>query len=234
MKVYYEENKDLFTKVSERQEVWSKFMDLERRAKDPARWVKLFHSVLFYQQLQLVPFNRLMNARGNSLLLEEKERNKVNKALPRLEQELHDLIARWEQEQGREFLVGGTNFAAFIANQVRLRRLLGISLTFQFFRKKNICRVSRPRSWPGRRLRRKTYCTRPDLVPSLPPQPSLKVSPSPPGHVSSSIKLVAALNNTKTPRKMPPTPKSTFGRSNSSRLVSKVVSHSRSELSLSY
>ena len=37
MKVYYEENKELFTKVSERQEVWSKFMDLERRAKDPAR-----------------------------------------------------------------------------------------------------------------------------------------------------------------------------------------------------
>ena len=31
---------------------------------------------------------------------------------------------------------------------------------------------------------------------------------------------------------MPPTPKSTFGRSNSSRLVSKVVSHSRSELSI--
>ena len=124
-----------------------------------------------------------MNARGNSLLLEEKERNKVNKALPRLEQELHDLIARWEQEQGREFLVGGTNFAAFIANQVRLRRLLGISLTFQFFRKKNICRVSRPRSWPGRRLRRKTYCTRPDSVQNLPPQPSLKVSPSPPKRV---------------------------------------------------
>ena len=37
MKGYYEENKELFTKVSERQEVWSKFMDLERRAKDPAR-----------------------------------------------------------------------------------------------------------------------------------------------------------------------------------------------------
>ena len=39
MKDYYEENKDLFTKVSQRQQVWGKFMDLERRAKDPARLV---------------------------------------------------------------------------------------------------------------------------------------------------------------------------------------------------
>ena len=61
-----------------------------------------------------------MNARGNNLLMEEKERNKVNKALPRLEAELHELISNWEAAQGREFLVGGTNFTAFIANQVSL------------------------------------------------------------------------------------------------------------------
>jgi hypothetical protein len=32
-----------------------------------------------------------------SLLVEEKERNKVNKALPRVEQELEQLIADWER-----------------------------------------------------------------------------------------------------------------------------------------
>ena len=32
-----------------------------------------------------------MNARGNSLLMEEKERNKVNKTLPRVEEELHKM-----------------------------------------------------------------------------------------------------------------------------------------------
>merc|ERR1719219_970108 len=96
LKAHYEENRELFTKVSQRQEVWSKFMELEKRAKDPTR---------------------LMNARGNNLLMEEKERNKVNKALPRLEEELHDLIAAWEAKQGREFLVGGTNFTAFIQAQ---------------------------------------------------------------------------------------------------------------------
>ena len=73
MKLNYEQHKELFTRVAQRQEVWSKFMELERKAKDPSR---------------------LMNARGNSLLLEERERNKVNKALPRIEQELQALIYR--------------------------------------------------------------------------------------------------------------------------------------------
>jgi len=96
MKAYLEQNRDLFVKVKERQEVWSKFMELERRAKDPTR---------------------LMNSRGNQLLQEEKERNKVNKALPRIEQELHDLINQWEQEQGKAFKVEGVSFAAFIEQQ---------------------------------------------------------------------------------------------------------------------
>jgi len=175
LKLYYEENQELFTKVSQRQEVWSKFMDLERRAKDPAR---------------------LINARGNSLLMEEKERNKVNKALPRLEQELHDLIANWEAEQGREFLVGGTNFAAFIANQ-REEHHQGLEsekLAREKAKKENLL-----------------HETRFGAKPSTPAK--LK------GH-----------NNTKTPRKMPPTPRSVSNlasnlpRSNSSRLVQKVSS----------
>jgi hypothetical protein len=41
-----------------------------------------------------------MNARGNCLLVEEKERNKVNKLLPKLEKELQDLI---EGELSREW-----------------------------------------------------------------------------------------------------------------------------------
>ena len=75
-----------------RQEVWNKFMELERRAKDPSR---------------------LMNARGNSLLQEEKERNKVNKALPRIEEELHELIEEWEANNGGQFKVGGVLYIYF-------------------------------------------------------------------------------------------------------------------------
>ena len=86
LKSYLNDNKELFEKVAMRQQVWSKFMELERRAKDPSR---------------------LMNARGNSLLMEEKERNKVNKALPRIEEELQELIDTWEGENGGQFKVGG-------------------------------------------------------------------------------------------------------------------------------
>ena len=82
-------------------------MELERRAKDPSR---------------------LMNARGNSLLLEEKERNKVNKALPRIEQELQELIDNWETENGGQFKVGGVcilHFAtSFLFNLFLLLRLV--------------------------------------------------------------------------------------------------------------
>merc|ERR1719232_1185603 len=96
MQEYLAQNKDLFVRVAQRQEVWAKFMELERRAKDPTR---------------------LMNSRGNQLLLEEKERNKVNKQLPRIEQELHDLIDQWEKEHGKEFKVNGKSFAVFIEHQ---------------------------------------------------------------------------------------------------------------------
>jgi len=96
MKEYHSQHKDLFLRVSQREEVWSKFIELERRAKDPTR---------------------LMNSRGNQLLIEEKERNKVNKALPRIEQELFELIDDWEQEHGKVFMVEGVCFSDFIAQQ---------------------------------------------------------------------------------------------------------------------
>ena len=46
MKGYFEENKELFTKVSQRQQVWGQFMELERRKKDPARLVGIQHDLL--------------------------------------------------------------------------------------------------------------------------------------------------------------------------------------------
>jgi len=96
VKKYLHDNKELFNKVAQRQEVWNKFMELERKAKDPSR---------------------LLNARGTSLLVEEKERNKVNKALPRVEQELENLIADWERLHQTQFLVGGVCLKDFIEAQ---------------------------------------------------------------------------------------------------------------------
>ena len=39
---------------------------------------------------------------------------KVNKQLPRVEQELHQLIKEWEEQTGHTFLVEGVNFEVFI------------------------------------------------------------------------------------------------------------------------
>jgi len=96
VKKYLHDNRELFNKVAQRQEVWNKFMELERKAKDPSR---------------------LLNARGTSLLVEEKERNKVNKALPRVEQELEQLIGDWERLHQTQFLVGGVCLSDFIERQ---------------------------------------------------------------------------------------------------------------------
>ena len=41
MKKYLHDNKELFNKVAQRQEVWNKFMELERRAK--VSILSLFH-----------------------------------------------------------------------------------------------------------------------------------------------------------------------------------------------
>jgi len=96
LKKYLDDNQELFAKVSKRQEVWKRYMDLESRAKDPTR---------------------LMNSRGNSLLEEERERKSVNRALPRVEEELQVLIDEWERRHDCPFLIEGVSFIAFIAQQ---------------------------------------------------------------------------------------------------------------------
>ena len=135
---------------------------------------------------------RLMNARGDDLLMEEKERNRVNRVLPRLEAELHELISSWEAAQGREFLVGGTNFTAFIANQKEEHNqaLESEKLAREKAKKENLLHETR-----------------------------FGAKPSTPAKLKG-------FNNTKTSKKMPPTPKSmsNLTRSNSSRLVQKVSS----------
>jgi len=96
LKHYYNVHEDLFRLVSKWQEVWEKYQELERKAKDPSR---------------------LINARGNALLIEEKERKRVNNQLPKTENELHQRIREWETEHGTDFVVGGKNFEDYIKNE---------------------------------------------------------------------------------------------------------------------
>ena len=60
--------------------------------------------------------NRFFN-RGCSLLKEEKQRKKLLKDLPRTEEVLKEEITKWEEQNGKEFLIGGVRFIDYVKNQ---------------------------------------------------------------------------------------------------------------------
>ncbi|KAM9311904.1 protein regulator of cytokinesis 1 [Gastrophryne carolinensis] len=95
MKEYYEVHKEMFEGVKKWEENWHLFLELDKKATDPNRF----------------------NNRGGNLLKEEKQRAKLQKMLPKLEEELRVRIAGWEEEQLQEFFVGGKKFMDYVAEQ---------------------------------------------------------------------------------------------------------------------
>uniref|UniRef100_A0A8C5M643 Protein regulator of cytokinesis 1 n=1 Tax=Leptobrachium leishanense TaxID=445787 RepID=A0A8C5M643_9ANUR len=95
IKHHYETHKEMFEGVQKWEESWRLFLELDKKATDP---------------------NRFTN-RGGNLLKEEKQRAKLQKMLPKLEEELRVRIAGWEQEQDQEFFVGGKKFMAYVSEQ---------------------------------------------------------------------------------------------------------------------
>ncbi|KAM4675096.1 protein regulator of cytokinesis 1 isoform 2-T2 [Discoglossus pictus] len=95
LKQYYEVHKELFEGVHKWEENWHLFLELDKKATDPNRF----------------------NNRGGNLLKEEKNRAKLQKMLPKLEEELKVRIAGWEQEQVREFYVNGKKFMDYVTEQ---------------------------------------------------------------------------------------------------------------------
>ncbi|KAG8440611.1 hypothetical protein GDO86_006383 [Hymenochirus boettgeri] len=95
IKQYYEVHKELFEGVHKWEENWRLFLQFDKKATDP---------------------NRFTN-RGGNLLKEEKQRAKLQKMLPKLEEELKIRIAAWEQEQDQEFFVNGKKFMDYVAEQ---------------------------------------------------------------------------------------------------------------------
>ena len=67
----------------------------QRKATDPTRF-----------------FNR-----GCNLLKEEKARKKLEKELPRVEEDVSNQIAEWEIQMGRQFLVHGQRYQDYIRKQ---------------------------------------------------------------------------------------------------------------------
>ncbi|KAL1774692.1 regulator of cytokinesis 1 isoform X1 [Sigmodon hispidus] len=98
---YYEVHKELFEGVQKWEENWKLFLEFERKASDPSRFTN----------------------RGGNLLKEEKERAKLQKTLPKLEEELKARIEKWEQEQSTAFVVNGQKFMEYVTEQWELHRL---------------------------------------------------------------------------------------------------------------
>ncbi|XP_076653355.1 protein regulator of cytokinesis 1-like [Halictus rubicundus] len=82
---FYAANKSVFELLEERNNLWLKMKELLQPTNDP---------------------DRLYN-RGGQLLMEEKERKKIQKKLPKIEERLRNLIKEYESVNGEVFTVNG-------------------------------------------------------------------------------------------------------------------------------
>ncbi|XP_031242985.1 protein regulator of cytokinesis 1 isoform X4 [Mastomys coucha] len=98
---YYDVHKELFEGVQKWEQSWKLFLEFERKASDPSRFTN----------------------RGGNLLKEEKERAKLQKTLPKLEEELKAQVEQWEQEHSTAFVVNGQKFMEYVTEQWELHRL---------------------------------------------------------------------------------------------------------------
>ncbi|KOC67532.1 Protein regulator of cytokinesis 1 [Habropoda laboriosa] len=83
---FYETNKSIFELLEERSNLWTKMKELLQRANAPDR---------FYN-------------RGGQLLMEEKERKTIQKKLPKIEEQLRNLITEHETMYGEAFTINGS------------------------------------------------------------------------------------------------------------------------------
>ncbi|XP_054433575.1 protein regulator of cytokinesis 1 isoform X1 [Pteronotus mesoamericanus] len=101
LKNHYEAHRELFEGVRKWEESWRLFLEFERKASDPSRFTN----------------------RGGNLLKEEKQRARLQKTLPKLEEELKAQIEVWEQEHSKAFVVNGQKFLEYVAEQWEMYRL---------------------------------------------------------------------------------------------------------------
>lgn len=92
---YYQQASPLLDTLQKWTNTWALYQDFERKANDPSRF----------------------SNRGGALLKEAKERVKVQKMLPKLEEELRSGADLWEQNHGADFLVWGEKVMTYISNQ---------------------------------------------------------------------------------------------------------------------
>ncbi|KAJ8249463.1 hypothetical protein GJAV_G00235190 [Gymnothorax javanicus] len=96
----HEAHRELFDGVKRWEDSWRLFLQLEKKATDPSRFVN----------------------RGGNLLKEEKQRAELLKSLTKLEKMLKVQTDAWREQEGREFLVRGQNFQQFVEAHWELHR----------------------------------------------------------------------------------------------------------------
>ncbi|XP_066502442.1 protein regulator of cytokinesis 1 [Hoplias malabaricus] len=102
VKEFYDTARPLVESIEKWERHWALFQDFERKAADPSRF----------------------SNRGGSLLKESKDRAKVQKLLPKLEEDLKARVEAWEMNQGTAFLMRGQRVMEYIAKQWEEHRIL--------------------------------------------------------------------------------------------------------------
>lgn len=92
---YFKDTEDIISKIHERNKLWDLMIVFENKAADPNRFVN----------------------RGGNLLKEERERKKLQKDLPALENQIFSDIEMYEEKCGKPFLYLGMDFRNFVTKQ---------------------------------------------------------------------------------------------------------------------
>ncbi|XP_063066209.1 protein regulator of cytokinesis 1 [Engraulis encrasicolus] len=92
---YQEQARPLLDNLEKWEKNWTLFQDFERKASDPSRF----------------------SNRGGALLKETKERAKVQRMLPKLEEEMKGAAEAWQRTHGTAFLVRGQKLMEYISGQ---------------------------------------------------------------------------------------------------------------------
>ncbi|KAH8273350.1 hypothetical protein KR018_005411, partial [Drosophila ironensis] len=87
LKGFYNKYKDIFELYASRAELWARMEALDAKANEPNRF----------------------NNRGGQLLKEEKERKAITSKLPKIEQQITELVQAYEAQENGPFLVHGEN-----------------------------------------------------------------------------------------------------------------------------
>uniref|UniRef100_A0A1A9VD19 Protein regulator of cytokinesis 1 n=1 Tax=Glossina austeni TaxID=7395 RepID=A0A1A9VD19_GLOAU len=101
LKLFYENNRQLFELFADRNILWYRMQALEARVSEPGRF----------------------NNRGGQLLKEEKERKTIATKLPKVEQQIRDLVSVYEERENSHFFVYGKNIIDVMASQWEKKRL---------------------------------------------------------------------------------------------------------------